>query len=156
MPNERPSAIPSDDPEVQKALERLDLRDAMLAGLAAGANDLVQAAESLAHAARLTRMEKTVAIILLALSAISTVAVAFMTVFILHLANTNKENGSLVRDCVTPEGQCFQESQARTATAVANIVEANRVFVLCNRVTPRLDDAAFNRCVDEGFKRLPR
>lgn len=154
MPSEPTSGTPSEDPEVVRALERLDLRDAMIAGLAAGANDLAEAAQNLVSAARLSRWEKIIAIFLLALSTISTVAVGVMAVLLLNIAQDNRANGNLIRDCVVVGGECYREQNARSKAVVQRIIESNQVFVRCSLVTPRLDDDGYDACVQDGLAAL--
>jgi hypothetical protein len=51
----------------------------------------------------------------------------------------NKENGALIRDCVTPKGKCYQNNQARTATFRSQLVDAIVFAAECAR-DPKVED----------------
>jgi hypothetical protein len=44
---------------------------------------------------------------------------------------TATEGTARVKDCTTPEGKCYQRSQAQTATAVGSINTVTQIAVVC-------------------------
>lgn len=66
----------------------------------------------------------------------------------------NKENGTLIRDCVTPKGVCYQAGQKRTSDAVGQIVQGDRETIIAAIVCSQ--DPAVNdieACVDRKLAR---
>lgn len=72
---------------------------------------------------------------------------------------TNEQNAELVRqikDCTTAGGACYERGQARTGSAVAQVVRAQVFIDLCGR-DPGNDTAAeMQACVAELAATAPR
>jgi hypothetical protein len=149
-PRERKLSTDPNDPELAPFMSTLDLRDAMLAGIASGVNDLVDAARSLDESARTSRLEKILLAAFLIFNAGAAVA-------LILLAISNHSLGSDVRSCTTPGGDCYQRAQAQTAQAVATLNAASlRIMVVaveCERSTSGIpanqQEAAFEKCVND-------
>lgn len=154
---------PGTDDETARVLEGFDLRDAMIAGLAAAANDLSKAAINLVGAARLTRLEKTVAIVLLLVNTAGMVGIIILGFLLLGLASDNRDNGDATRagtarivDCTTPGGDCYEAGQAGQAKAISTLVQAQIAVSVCARDPLNFDEAAVQKCVSDRLARLPK
>jgi hypothetical protein len=67
-----------------------------------------------------------------------------------EIAEQNKATGDRIRDSTTPGGQCYQEGNSRTGTAIASINQVTIAAVSCaNR---HVGDAAIRVCVAEALK----
>lgn len=121
------------DPEVARALESFDVRDAMIAGLAAGANDLASAARNLIGAARLTRLEKTVAVSLLVLNAVIGFGVALLVIVTLGVATDNRE--------------AREQSAIRLRDALTYVLNTQVAVTMCDRDLPSGSPEEFQTCV---------
>lgn len=134
---------PGTDPDTARALESMDLRDAMIAGLAAGANDLTAAAVSLAGAARLTRLEKTIALVLLAVNTIGMLGIAVVSVVVLTIAQDNRQ--ARLDGAVT-----LREALDRVLRTQVIVKECDRLLAGDSYTPPR-----FEACVADRIARLP-
>jgi hypothetical protein len=135
----------TDDDAAARAVESLDLRDAMIAGLAAGANDLVKVAHDLYKVSMLSRVEKVVAGILLAGLAITSVTSLVLLFRLNGVTASNRQNTTIIKDCTDPTGTCFKEAQARTAAAVAQLNSTTIIAVECADAYD--GQAAINACI---------
>lgn len=93
-------------------------QEALLAGLAAQAGALENAAEDLRTAYRFSRQLK----VIFAIGAVMLIANGAMLAILIGLTNMNRENGAAIRSCTTPGGECYQRGQQATAKAVGQIV----------------------------------
>lgn len=160
MPNEEPPArkvtpaLDPNDPDTARFLEGLDLRDALIAGLAAAANDIAEMARDLFTAARLTRLERGIALGLLALNLLIGIGVAVMVAQVFSIAHANRQTNvatqatlDAIKDCTTQGGECHKQGEAQTQGAVADVGLLIVVTVECDRFTVGKPDAVFEACV---------
>lgn len=71
------------------------------------------------------------------------------------IAEQNLENGEIVKDCVTPGGECFERSQDTTREAVSGINAVTIFAVICNDLHGTNEDKVFE-CVEEKFIQYQR
>lgn len=128
------------------ALEALDLLSETVKGLR---DEIVQDAErrrkeAEAEAWRLRRRSTFIVVWLVAavllLGGLFTVA--------LQNRKINSQNGSIARriaDCTTSGGQCYEDGQRRTGTAIQEIILGNIYIQQCAKVTQT--DAELEQCV---------
>lgn len=114
------------------------LQDALLAGLAASANDLRAVANGLYRSALLSRLEKVIASVILLASFAGTIISLFVLISLHGIASTNRDNNGITRqntatikDCTDPTGKCYQENASHTALLIAQLEAATFVAVEC-------------------------
>lgn len=123
--------------------------DALIAGLAVQADKLAVAAADLRESYRFSRQLK----VILAIGVAVIIGMGVMLGLLLNLAASNHENGTVIRDCITPTGKCYQRSQDATARAIAEIVAAidahtDLLFLTAVECSHHpLSDAAFATCL---------
>lgn len=145
MPEEQRGSTPTPpaDDHTARALESFELRDAMIAGLASGANDLTGAALSLTEAARLTRWEKRIAISLLAINTIVMFGVGLLSIAVVQIASQNREG--------------LTASEARLERALNRVLETQIAVEECSLIQPVPDNEEdFELCVADRMDRLPK
>jgi hypothetical protein len=75
-----------------------------------------------------------------------TVAVAALAVLllagVLWVALENQRTANTIESCITPEGECFKQSQARTGTVVQRILDGQIANTECR------DEADVRACVE--------
>lgn len=125
------------------------LQTAVMAGLAASAQDLKSVAEDLARASRLSRLERLVlfatGLVLVALVAV----VGYGVLRLNGLAETNRANGQTVVDCTQPGGACYQRAQDQTAAAVAQL---NMVTIIATECADTYHGARLHTCIVDRIK----
>lgn len=92
------------------------------------------------------------AVLLPVLALLATVILG--TVLLVRLsdvAEVNKANGEIVKDCTTPGGECFERGQRATGDAVGSI---NKVTILVARCQAA-GRADLEACVGEGLQENP-
>lgn len=52
-----------------------------------------------------------------------------------------------VEGCFTPDGECAQANDESTREVFVQLIEVNKIIVLCSRTNPT--EEQFNRCVDK-------
>lgn len=165
-PGSKPSrkAPPGTDEETARVLEGFDLRDAMIMGVAESANSLAKSADNLVAAARLSQMEKVVALSLLVVNTIGMLGIAIVAFLILNLGQTNRDNTTILRECTTPSTpgdthECFDRNEAATGKAISRLVQTQIVVAECVAVgrgtVPPQTDEQFEACVSERLAKLP-
>lgn len=156
-----PDHAPETDAEASaRAVESFDLRDAMIAGLASGVNDLTQVARDLYKASVLTRVQKVVVAVVLTGTMVTSGLSLILVVRLNGIASTNRannvatrENTAVIKDCTDPDGSCFAEAQARTAALVAQLNSATLIAVEC--ADAHNGDEAISACVTRRLKEHP-
>jgi hypothetical protein len=84
------------------------------------------------------------------LSSIALTKMADQSDRILQLAQTNRELSRVVLDCTRPSGQCFEDGQRRTGTAVGNINEVTIAASFCAKTLPTATTvAALRQCIEK-------
>lgn len=127
-------------PKVDHAQEFLHeqelLRTTLIAGLASSASELSSVASDLFKAALLSRVQRAMLLIGMFILVCLVGVVGWGVLVLTHTADQNKENGDLIRDCVTPQGQCYQDGSKRSAEAVKTINDVIVAAAACARSTP--------------------
>lgn len=155
-------APPGTDEATARVLEGFDLRDAMIAGVAASANDLAEAANNLVGVARLSRMERAVALTLLVVNTVGVVGIIIIGVLLLNVAQVNRNNTNILRECTTPSTsrdvhECYEDGSARTAKAVTRLGQVQIIVAECVAVgPPKPTNKQFEKCVDDRIAALPK
>lgn len=117
---------------------------ALLAGVAATAQDLNRHAEDLIRASRLSRLER-IALFTIAFLVLGLIGVTGFGVLRLNgLADVNKTNGQTVIDCTQPGGVCYQRAQDQTAAAVAQL---NLVTIAAVECDDAYNGARLHACI---------
>lgn len=165
-PGSKPSrkAPPGTDAETARVLEGFDLRDAMIMGVAESANNLAASANNLVAAARLSQLEKVVAIVLLVVNTIGMLGVLAVAVLVLNVTSTSRDNTAILRECTTPstaqeKHECFDRNEASTGKAIQRLVQIQIVVAECVAVgrdtVPPQTDEQFEACVSDRIAKLP-
>lgn len=141
------------DPDVQRTVESLDLREAMLAGVAAAAMDLAEVARSLYKASVLSRIERALVALLLLGLLVSSVASLVTVIRLSNVASINRAGNQYIKECTTPGGgtepvhACFEDSQKRTAVVIGQLNQATLAAIICaDKVS---GDEAITKCVTD-------
>lgn len=138
----RQTEAPSEDPT-----------PALIAGLAAAASQLSTTAHELYRASVMSRIERVIAIAVVAVLGAVLCINSYGVLRLNNIAEVNRSNGDYIRDCTTPGGQCFEDSQKRLASVVAQLNRTTLVTIEC---ADRLNgDDAITRCVQDALKEKP-
>jgi hypothetical protein len=74
-----------------------------------------------------------------------------------QIAEQTRTTNERLADCTTPTGKCYRQGQARTGSAVADILKASVYMAECSRLRPGDSgpefDAFLERCVAERIVR---
>lgn len=129
-----------DAPKHHEHEEALLLRDALIAGLAGAANDLAEVGRELYRASVLTKVQRVVLFIILAVNVGALVA-------LLVVAGQNKSNGTAIRNCTTEgaDHTCFNDGTKRQGLVIQQLVKQNEAAAWCS---PRSKTPAeFTACI---------
>ena len=150
--SDTPKPLSPDDPDVMRAVESLDLREAMLAGVAAAAMDLAEVARSLYKASVLSRVERVLVGLLLVGLLVSSIASLITVTRLSTVADTNREGNQYVKECTTPSlpgerHECFEDNNARTAVVIGQLNQSTLAAIIC---ADELDGReAITKCVTD-------
>ena len=128
----------------------------VLAGLATRVGELVNASHDIKRAAQVSKGMR----VLIGITLFSLLAIAGIGTYFSIVVRQNQKSGRAVvdtiKDCTDPEGQCFHDAQARTATAVAGINKKTQQIVVaaaaCARVPENDTEAEIRVCVEARIK----
>lgn len=142
---------PSHNTLLAAAAQQLDAANTLMAGLTTAARDLKESYQI----SRRLRITLVIGAALLLLSVTTNVTVVVLAVQQRSISAANQRVLAAIRDCTDQHGQCAQQSEQHTATAVAKIiardVEDFIIVIECDRVAT--SDQALETCVTH---RLPR
>lgn len=134
-----------------EAQEAIELRDALLGAVAGTASELSEQAERMRQAADWLPWQKKLMLSLLVVQAVCMVALLAGVLVLVSIASTNRANGEAtkvgtarIRSCTTPGGECYERSQAQTATAIALLQRYTLIAVECAHEG---SDKAIEACV---------
>lgn len=138
-------------------LDRLDRIEAAANAQTASNDALALAMVEYQERARLARRRFRLTIV--ALIATTAVLLAGL-VLLLSKMNDNLTSGSAsraqIRDCITPQGKCYQDGQKRTAAVLGNVQKIIVLAAACapNYVTLPIPErtAAIEQCIEKGLK----
>lgn len=143
------------NPETNKPLALLSALEAPLNGIrdvAVGLRDDIHNAEL--ERKRANKINLSVS----ALLALLLVAVLVVGFRVNASIEENRKTNEQISDCTTPGGECAQESQRRTESAVGAITKISIYVSQCGRLYPGLAgpeyDAKIEACVAERLRRL--
>ena len=130
--------------------KRGDVSDALIAGLAATASQLSTSVEDFAASLRRTRVERIIlgALVFVTLG-LSAIAVNNMRS--LHdIAEANKANTDIIRDCTTAGGACYERNTKSTGAAVSLINEVTVAAVFCAHTYEV--EADIRKCIEDQIR----
>lgn len=97
-------------------------------------------AETVLSAEKARRRDRVVYIVLIIVLLMVTIPSTVVVFRISALQHDSKGNAAIIKDCVTPQGECYQRSQASIAGAVARAIDANQNGKLdINEINSELD-----------------
>lgn len=132
--------------ETGPADERGEVREALIAGLAASAGELSSVARELTAATRVGRAERIIigalSLFLVVLSVVSYISIHKLQ----DIGKTNRSNTDLIVDCTTPGGVCYERGRKSTGSAIATINDVTIAASYCAQFNTT--QATIRKCIE--------
>lgn len=142
-----------------EAEEAIDMRDALIAGLAGAASELAEVGQELYRATVLSKAQRVVVGTTLAVMLAATAGLFYVAMELRDIAEAsrqnsvvNRQNSELLVDCTVPGGECYERGQNRTGEAVAVIGRASVAAAYCAQRHEEIDQ--LEKCVLQVMERV--